>query len=548
MPGGSSTRPPTATTQQSPPGNPPRRRHPNQQKDAPGGANKGATPPPTEHHPDPATTPQPCPNPPPHPPRPTTHDRGGNEVGYPPPPPPPPPTARLGAVSAAASPPRTAGRLNLAALRDLPSESRPRIDPRGLPIGIVHLGIGAFHRAHQAVYTEEAIARAGGDWGICGVTQRSRDVVDVLAPQDGLYAMAVRGDGPERLRVVASVREVRWALEDPDGLLERIAHDSTALITLTVSEKGYRIDPATDRLRLDDPDIAADLEHGTSRTVIGQIVQGLERRRRACGAPITVLCCDNLPSNGPCVAGLVREFVEHLPVAEELHEWIATTVRFPATMVDRIVPATTAEDREVAARALGVRDRGLVVTAVQPGDRDVRRPPAGVRAGRGATDDVAPYDFADELACHREPLDCSLTFGRWADGAERRRVRAVARGRPGATSRGPITPCRRPGIVGPPRRPRRAPTGRDRLSPTPIRRLDRTMTTPGAVEALRGAPAAGQRGRARHGRVIAPAGGRGPRSGRRVRGSPGVCAEVTRAAVGAGVACYPGAFTADTRS
>ncbi len=299
-------------------------------------------------------------------------------------------------MSAAASPTRTARRLNLDALRGLPPESRPRIDPRGLPIGIVHLGIGAFHRAHQAVYTEEAVAQAGGDWGICGVTQRSRDIVDVLAPQDGLYSVAVRGDGPERLRVVGSVREVRWAQEDPDGLLDRIATASTALITLTVTEKAYRHDPATNRLRLDDPDIAADLEHGTSRTVIGQLVHGLDRRRRAGGAPITVLCCDNLPSNGRVVAGLVREFIERLPASDAFQEWVATSVRFPATMVDRIVPATTAEDRAAAARALGVRDRGLVVTepfsqwVIEDGFAGPR--PAWELAGAELTGDVAPYE------------------------------------------------------------------------------------------------------------------------------------------------------------
>lgn len=299
-------------------------------------------------------------------------------------------------MSAATSPARTADRLNLEALADLPPRSRPRIDPRGLAIGIVHLGIGAFHRAHQAVYTEEAIARAGGDWGISGWTQRSRDIVDVLAPQDGLYSVAVRGDGPERLRVVGSVREVRWAREDPDGLLERVADERTALITLTVSEKGYRIDPARNRLRLDDPDVAADLERGTSRTVIGQLVQGLARRRCAGGAPITVLCCDNLPHNGRFLADLVREFVERLAGADALHAWITDAVRFPSTMVDRIVPATTAEDRDAAARVLGVRDRGLVIT--EPFSQwviedDFAGPrPAWERAGAELTEDVAPYE------------------------------------------------------------------------------------------------------------------------------------------------------------
>ncbi len=326
-------------------------------------------------------------------------------------------------MSATASSPRTAGRLNLNALRDLPPESRPRIDPRGLPIGIVHLGIGAFHRAHQAVYTEEAIAQGGGDWGICGVTQRSRDVVDVLAPQDGPYSMAVRGDGRERLRVVGSVRDVRWALEDPDGLLERIAEASTALITLTVTEKAYRRDPATDRLRLDDPDIAADLEHGSTRTVIGQLVQGLERRRRAGGAPITVLCCDNLPSNGRVLGGLVLEFIEHLTAAQALQEWITAAVRLPATMVDRIVPASTAEDREAAARALGVRDRGLVVTVDDPLADTIAARLGGRETPAEVVNELLSLRamFAEELASDRELRDLlvDLLTRLSRDGAER---------------------------------------------------------------------------------------------------------------------------------
>ena len=109
--------------------------------------------------------------------------------------------------------------------------------------GIVHLGIGAFHRAHQAVYTEDAIAAAGGDWGICGVTERSPAVVEQLAPQDGLYTLAQRGADGERLRVVGSVRELCSAQADPRRVLERIADPAIRVVTLTVSEKGYRHDP-----------------------------------------------------------------------------------------------------------------------------------------------------------------------------------------------------------------------------------------------------------------------------------------------------------------
>jgi fructuronate reductase len=298
-------------------------------------------------------------------------------------------------VSNAAGVAPARGRLNVAALARLPRPARPLIDPRELRVGIVHLGIGGFHRAHQAVYTEQAIAQAGGDWGICGVTQRSRDVVDALAPQDGLYAVAVRGEGPEHLRVVASVREVRWAREDTDGLLSRIADPAVTVITLTVTEKAYRRDPATDRLQADDPDVAADLADGGTRTVLGQLAQGLDRRRGT-GAPITVVCCDNLPSNGRVLAALMSEFVARRPHDDGLQGWIADHVRFPATMVDRIVPATTDADREAAARALGMEDRGLVVTepftqwVIEDAFAGPR--PAWEQGGALLTADVAPYE------------------------------------------------------------------------------------------------------------------------------------------------------------
>lgn len=287
-------------------------------------------------------------------------------------------------------------RLSLAALPALPADLRPRVDPRSLPVGIVHLGIGAFHRAHQAVYTEDAIAAAGGDWGICGVTQRSRTVVDQLAPQDGLYTLAQRGADGERLRVVGSVREVRWAQADPGGVLERIAAPATRVVTLTVSEKGYRHDPATNRLRLEDSQIAADLQRADPHTVIGQLTRGLDRRRRSSGAPLTVICCDNLPDNGRVLGGLVREFAARLPASEGLLEWIDDSVRFPSTMVDRITPATTAADRARTSAALGADDHALVVTEpfsqwIIEDDFAADRP-AWERAGAILTTDVGPYE------------------------------------------------------------------------------------------------------------------------------------------------------------
>lgn len=309
-------------------------------------------------------------------------------------------------------------RLSLSTLAAVPAALRPAVDVAGLRVGIVHLGIGAFHRAHQAVYTEEAMAAAGSaDWGICGVTQRSADVVSALRPQDGLYSVLERGVGDPSLRVVGSVREVLFALSEYDGLIARLAAPATRVVTVTVTEKGYRHDPSTGALRLDDAEIFADLAGRPARTVVGQLVRGLAARRAADAGPIAVVCCDNLPANGVVLRGLVTEFASRLesrrgpagPMAAGpaaggpaalpgLVEWIAANVAFPSTMVDRIVPAATAADRREAARLLGVEDHGVVtaepfrqwvIEDVFPAGR-----PAWERAGAILTDDVTPYERA----------------------------------------------------------------------------------------------------------------------------------------------------------
>ena len=289
-------------------------------------------------------------------------------------------------------------RLGFSTLSHLPAAQRPLVDPRALGTGIVHLGIGAFHRAHQAVFTEEAAAAAGGQWGICGVTQRSRGVLDQLQPQDGLYSVLVRGEDTS-LRVAGAVRDLLFAAEEGERLQALLAAPATRLVTLTVTEKGYRHDPATGRLRRGDPDVAADLTgDGLPRTVVGQLVRGLQARRAADAGPITLLSCDNLPANGEVLRGLVTDFCAALPTAEgePLAAWIDASVSFPSSMVDRIVPATTDDDRAEAARLLGVEDRGVVVTepfrqwVVE--DRFAAGRPAWERAGAVLTADVAPYE------------------------------------------------------------------------------------------------------------------------------------------------------------
>jgi fructuronate reductase len=287
------------------------------------------------------------------------------------------------------------GRLSLAELDRVPAAYRPAIDPRQRRVRLVHLGIGAFHRAHQAAYTEEC-----GDWGSCGVTQRSPRVAAELAPQDCLYTLLVRDGTRTSPRVIGAVREVLYAAADPGAVTARIADPGVSVVSLTVTEKGYRHDPATGRLRLHDPEIAADLAGRPPRTVIGQLSAGLAARAAAGAGPVTVLCCDNLPSNGPTVRGLVQSYARAYAArhadAARLPDWIAAEAAFPATMVDRIVPSATDADRAGVAALLGVRDLGAVVAepftqwVIEDGFAGPR--PAWEKAGAQLVPDVAPYE------------------------------------------------------------------------------------------------------------------------------------------------------------
>ena len=223
--------------------------------------------------------------------------------------------------------------------------------------GIVHLGLGAFHRAHQAVYTEDAmLATDDRSWGICGVTQRSDEVLRRLAPQDNLYMLLESGPHARPPRRIGAVREVLAAHRDPAAVVAAIARADVRIVTLTVTEKGYRHDPATGQLDLTDPEVAADLAGRPPRTVVGQLVAGLAAR----SAPLTVVCCDNLPGNGPFLRDLVYRFADAAGRADVVNR-IESTVRFPAKMVDRIVPATTEADRAQVLEATGLRDEAVVV-------------------------------------------------------------------------------------------------------------------------------------------------------------------------------------------
>src|SRR3954452_7695300 len=215
--------------------------------------------------------------------------------------------------------------LGTAALSRVPARARPRITPGAAGPGIVHLGLGAFHRAHQAVYTEDAMAAAGGDWGIVGVAPRSPTLVAALAAQDHLYSVTTLAPTGPATRVIGALAGVRHAAADPAAVVALIADPAIRIVTLTVTEKGYRLDPATGRLLLDD-DLLADLETDRApRTVPALLIRGLAARRRADAGPIALMSCDNLPANAYRLRGLV----DHLAAATALTDWVNESVTFP---------------------------------------------------------------------------------------------------------------------------------------------------------------------------------------------------------------------------
>ena len=226
-------------------------------------------------------------------------------------------------------------------------------------IGIVHLGLGAFHRAHQAILTQRALAMAPGPWAISGASLRGKAVRDALVPQDCLYTLLENDGTVERASVVGTIREALFAPEDGRLLLGRIAAPATRIVSLTVTEKGYCHHPATGELDLDHPDTRADLAGGNPpRSTLGWLVRGLARRRAGGAGGLTVLCCDNMASNGRTLRGLVRQYAE--AADPDLASWIEGEVRFPSSMVDRIVPAATEASLAHAAGVLGLRDEAAV--------------------------------------------------------------------------------------------------------------------------------------------------------------------------------------------
>ncbi|KQV84368.1 mannitol dehydrogenase family protein [Rhizobium sp. Root1220] len=216
----------------------------------------------------------------------------------------------------------------------------PAYDRDALKAGILHLGPGAFFRAHFAPFTDAALAVAGGDWAIEVASLRTADVADHLNEQNGLYTMLVRDTSGTEAQVIGPILRAHVATRNPADLLERLEDPAIRIVSLTVTEKAYGFDAATGGLDLKHADVAADLaDPQAPRGVIGYLVEGLSRRRAKGIAPFTPLSCDNLPSNGAVLKRLVLDFTERVDPA--LRSWIEQNVPFPSTMVDRITPAST---------------------------------------------------------------------------------------------------------------------------------------------------------------------------------------------------------------
>jgi fructuronate reductase/mannitol 2-dehydrogenase len=273
----------------------------------------------------------------------------------------------------------------------------PTYDRAALTPAVVHFSVGGFHRAHQLTYFDD-LAQHGhsAGWGVVGVGLRHRSMQDALAPQDYLYTVVERSPDGERARVVGVMTDYLFAPDAPEAVLDRLTDPRTRMVTMTITGAGYHLDPHTGALDLACPDLQRDLDDPQRPcTAFGYIVEALDRRRRAGTPPFTVVSCDNMHRNGDAtraaVVGLARQR------DEVLARWITDRVSFPSSMVDRITPQTTDEERAEVARRYGVDDRWPVIT--EPfsqwfieDDFCNGRPPLDA-VGVRFVPDVAPYEL-----------------------------------------------------------------------------------------------------------------------------------------------------------
>lgn len=300
-------------------------------------------------------------------------------------------------------PTREPAPLRRGALSSLPHGiATPRYDVSTVRPGIVHLGLGGFHRAHMARYTHDLMERdpAALGWGIVGAVllPGDRRMIDSLDPQDGLYTLIEREGAEEHARVIGSLARVIFAGESSAELLELMDDSAIRIVSLTVTENGYCLDPATKRLDPGHELVRADLATPERpRSAIGVIVEALRRRRAADAPPFTAMSCDNIQANGAVLREAVLAHARLRDTTGELARWIADDVSFPSTMVDRITPVTSQADIDDLATRHGVADRWPVVCETFSQwvieDRFSLGRPAWEKVGAQFVADVEPYEF-----------------------------------------------------------------------------------------------------------------------------------------------------------
>jgi mannitol 2-dehydrogenase len=276
----------------------------------------------------------------------------------------------------------------------------PAYDRSRVSTGVVHFGVGGFHRAHQAMYHDRLMNQGKAlDWGICGVgvMPADRRMKEVLDTQDGLYTLVIKhGDGTYEPRVIGSIVEYLLASDGAEAVIEKMADDSTRVVSLTVTEGGYNIDHVTGEFDATNPEVLADLRPGAPpRTTFGLITEALRRRKERRLPAFTVMSCDNLPGNGHLAGRVFTAFARLRD--PQLADWIEGGVRFPNSMVDRITPVTTDADRSAVAKRFGIDDKWPVVCEpftqwVLEDSFSAGRPPYQ-DAGVQIVDNVVPYEL-----------------------------------------------------------------------------------------------------------------------------------------------------------
>jgi mannitol 2-dehydrogenase len=280
------------------------------------------------------------------------------------------------------------------------SLATPGYGRSGLTAGIVHFGVGGFHRAHQAMYLDRLMnAGQAHDWAICGVGVLPGDarMKEVMDRQDCLYTLVVKNpDGTREGRVIGSIIEYLFAPDDPEAVIEKMASEAIRIVSLTVTEGGYNFHHVTGDFNAGNPDVLHDLQPGAApRTTFGLVTEALSRRRERGQQPFTVMSCDNIQGNGDVARKMFTAFATLKD--PELGAWVADHVPFPNSMVDRITPVTTDADREAVAGEFGVEDGWPVVCEpfaqwVLEDHFSLGRPPFE-DAGVQLVDDVEPYEL-----------------------------------------------------------------------------------------------------------------------------------------------------------